>query len=166
MTDLYEATKDLHHACEQHPVGQRMSDGAITPQQWSDWLGAFRRLHWTADSAVPGGMRREKLFRADLSVLPQPARSVAVVKFEKLLEGEKPIGLAYVLHGAHRSGGRVLAPRMAKRGLPSLHVIYRDAGEAKLWVEQARGRGEFAEQARAAFRCLLSVMDEIEGRSA
>ena len=39
---LYEATKDLHHACEAHALGGRMSKGNVTPQEWADWLWAFR----------------------------------------------------------------------------------------------------------------------------
>jgi len=37
---LYDATKDLHHACEAHALGGRMSKGNVTPQEWADWLAA------------------------------------------------------------------------------------------------------------------------------
>ena len=39
---LYDATRDLHHACEQHPLGQAMVNGAVTPQHWADWLLGFK----------------------------------------------------------------------------------------------------------------------------
>lgn len=161
---LYTATKDLHHACEQHPVGQRMSDGSITPQEWADWLAAFRTLHDVVDTPLPGHMARSSVLSADLSVLPHARPSDAARRFAISLLGYEPIGAAYVLHGAHRSGGRVMAPKMAKRGLPVLHTCYRDPELVRAWLDSVRNRGEAVVQARDTFGCLLAVMNEIEGR--
>jgi len=161
---LYDGTKALHHACEQHPVGQRMSDGSVTPQEWADWLWAFRELHFVVDSALPAHMSRRAVLTADLSVLPDARPSSAAKRFAISLLGYEAVGAAYVLHGAHRSGGRVMAPKMAKRGLPTLHTCYRDPDAVRAWVDSVRGRADAVQQARDTFGCLLAVMDEIEGR--
>ena len=161
---LYEATKDLHHACEAHAVGQRMSNGTCSAQEWADWLWAFRVLHLVVDADLPAHMVRDDVLRADLSVLPQATPSPAALQFAGRLVGQDVAGTAYVLHGAHRSGGRVMAPKMAKRGFPTLHTCYRDPEAVRAWLDSVRGRDDMAGQARAAFGCLLAVMDEIEGR--
>ena len=161
---LYDATKDLHHACEQHPVGQRMANGAVTAQEWADWLAAFRTLHDVIDTALPAHMARDAVLSADLSVLPRANPSPAALVFAASLAGADVSGAAYVLHGAHRSGGRVMAPKMAKRGFPTLHTCYRDPEAVKAWIDGVRNRGDMVGQARDTFGCLLAVMDEIEGR--
>jgi hypothetical protein len=158
---LYELTKDLHHACEQHPLGQRMVNGAITPQEWADWLWAMRCLHDIVDMDLPQHMDRHAALSADLSVLPPPRASRAALHFAMDLIGQDSTGAAYVLHGAHCSGGRVLAPKMAKRGLPTAHTAYRDSDAVRAWLGSVRGRTEYTDQARATFGCLLAVMREI-----
>lgn len=164
---LYEATRDLHHACEAHAVGQRMQGGSVTAQEWADWLNAFRLLHFVVDVRLPAHMARDAALAADLAMLPRPRVSPAAHHFAaRLARAETVEGAAYVLHGAHRSGGRVLAPKMAKRGLPTLHVTYADPDAAQNVVAGWRHREELTEQARETFACLLRVMDEIEGRAA
>lgn len=162
--NLYEATKDLHHACEVHPVGQRMQAGAVTHDAWADWLLAFRVLHRAADRMLPEHMARDQLLAADLSVLPVGAYSPTAEAFAETLMDVEATGAAYVLHGAHRSGGRVLAPKLAKRGFPSLHVVYSRPDAVKEWLDATRGADAFRQQARDTFFCLLDVMDEIEAR--
>jgi hypothetical protein len=161
---LYEATKDLHHACEAHPVGGRMSKGNVTTQEWADWLWAFRCLHSVVDAALPAHMARDGLLAADLSVLPTARPSKAALLLAASLVGRDVTGAAYVLHGAHRSGGRVMAPILTKRGLPCAHIAYRDPEATQDWVRRARDAAESIELARATFECLLSVMDEIHAR--
>jgi hypothetical protein len=156
---LYTETRDLHHACEAHPLGQAMVEGAITPQQWADWLWAMRCLHSVVDAALPTHMERDTLFAADLSVLPKARASRTAMQFAASLARLDCTGAAYVLHGAHHSGGRVLAPKMAKRGLPTAHTSYRDPEGAKAWLAGAREKLAYADQARATFECLLRVMD-------
>lgn len=164
---LYESTRDLHHACEAHAVGQRMQAGRITRQEWADWLWAFRALHVVVDATLPAHMSRDAALAADLAMLPRPHVSRAAQWFAATLaEGGETGGAAYVLHGAHRSGGRVLAPKMAKLGLPTHHVCYVDPDAAQEMVRGWREQMEWAEQARATFGCLLAVMDEIEARCA
>ncbi|MFW5655294.1 MAG: hypothetical protein ACOCYW_06560 [Roseicyclus sp.] len=163
---LYAATRDLHHACEAHPVGQRMQAGSVTPQEWADWLAAFRALHAIVDAALPAHMARDAALSADLAMLPRPRVSPAAHAYAaRLARAETVEGAAYVLHGAHRSGGRVLAPKVAKRGLPTLHVTYADADAAQEIVAGWRARADLVGQARETFACLLRVMDEIEGRA-
>lgn len=157
---LYEATKDLHHACEQHSIGARMSKGDVSLQEWADWLWAFRCLHSVVDAALPPHMTRDGLLTADLSVLPPARPSAAALIFAASLVGRDVTGAAYVLHGAHRSGGRVMAPILTKRGLPCAHVAYRDPQAAQEWVKQARGAADI-DLARDTFACLLAVMSEI-----
>lgn len=161
---LYDATKDLHHACEAHPVGGRMSNGNVTPQEWADWLWAFRCLHSVVDVHLPAHMAREFLLAADLSVLPPARPSAAALTFAASIVGQDVTGVAYVLHGAHRSGGRVMGPALTKRGLPCAHISYLDPDAAKAWIAAAR-TGDCVDLARATFGCLLSVMDEIHARA-
>jgi heme oxygenase len=165
MGPLYTATADLHHACEAHAVGQRMAAGTISPQEWADWLEAFRLIHLVVDQPLPAHFRREALFRADLALLPAPRLGDAAFRFSLGLRTPEALdGAAYVLHGAHRRGGAMLAARMAKSGLPTAHVLYPFPSAVEDWIKAARGRAELAAPARATFAALLAVMDEIEGR--
>lgn len=161
---LHELTRDLHHACEAHPIGQAMVTGAIAPQEWADWLWALRCLHMVIDRHLDPHMSRTEPLTADLAMLPPAHPSRAALLFAADLAGKHTDGAAYVLHGAHRSGGRVLAPKMAKAGLPTLHTSYRWPAVVKDWLGGVRVRASFADQARHTFACLLSVMDEIEER--
>lgn len=160
--NLFEATREMHHACEAHPVGQRMFRGDVTRQEWADWLGAMQVLHRIVDRAVPDHMARDAALAADLAMLPPARPSRAALQFAVHLTATDCGGAAYVLHGAHRSGGRVLAPKMVKRGLPTAHTCYRDPDAAQAWVVEARARDEWTHVARQTFKCLLAVMDEIE----
>lgn len=163
---LYEATKDLHHACEQHTIGIRMNSGSITPQEWADWLWAMSIIHCAFDYKLPKGMSKQIQFFTDLESLPEPNISPSALNFAwKLSEDESQLGAAYVLHGAHCSGGRVLAPKMSKRGLPTSHTVYKDREEVKQWLAEVRVKSEHTQQARDTFGCLLKVMDEIEARN-
>ena len=159
---LFAATRELHHACEAHPLGQAMVNGSITPQQWASWLWAMRVLHQVVDAALPDHMARHGALTADLAALPKPGASRAALAFAADLIGQDTTGAAYVLHGAHCSGGRVLAPKMAKRGLPTAHTSYRDADAVRAWLGSVRAQKQHTEQARATFACLLTVMDEIQ----
>lgn len=160
---LFDATRDLHHACEAHPLGQAMVNGGITPLQWAGWLWAMRVLHQVVDPALPDHMDRHGALSADLAALPKPQASRKALHFAMHLIGQDVTGAAYVLHGAHLSGGRVLAPKMAKRGLPTGHTSYRDPEAVRAWLGEVRGRVDCADQARATFGCLLDVMEELHG---
>ena len=164
---LSELTRELHHACEAHPIGQAMVSGSIQPGQWADWLWAMRAIHMVVDSQLPGHMDRVAPLSADLALLPRANPSRAALRFAADLAGpfSGVVGAAYVLHGAHRSGGRVLAPKMAKLGLPTNHTSYIEPHAVRRWLDQARARADMADQARATFECLLAVLGEIEARN-
>lgn len=164
---LYAATRDLHHACEAHPVGQRMSAGTVTPQEWVDWLAGFRAIHGAIDLHLPLHLARVALLDADIEVMrvvhgvtarePQAAR-----RFAESLDSESArLGAGYVLHGAHRRGGAVLAKTMAGLRYSTGHVFYPLPSEAEAFVKQLRERADLAEPATETFRALLAVMDEI-----
>lgn len=160
--NIKEATADLHHACERHPVGSRMVAGSITRFEWAYWLTAFQTLHGVVDRGLPRFMEREQLLDADLSVLPTAPQSEAAGAFARNIRGTDTRGAAYVLHGAHRSGGRVLAPTLVKRGLPCGHICYLEPELVQDWVQEIRELEELGQQARDTFACLLAVMGEIE----
>lgn len=163
---LHDRTRDQHHACEAHPVGRRMARGGLTAQEWADWLEAFRVLHGIVDRDLPRHMARRALLEGDLALLPDPHPSPAALRFAaELIEAPARTGAAYVLHGAHRSGGRVMAPRLAAAGLPCAHIAYADQAAAQAWVAAARADAALAPQARATFDCLLAVLDEIQIRA-
>jgi len=165
MTTLYDATRDLHHACEAHPVGARMTQGTVTPQEWADWLAAFRAVHHAIDPWLPAHMARVALLDADLALLPAPRGGPAAQALADRLTTPLAIeAAAYVLHGAHRRGGRVLASTMGKAGLPTAHVSYPLPAEVEAMVKALRDRSELADAARDVFAGLLAVMDEIEQR--
>jgi heme oxygenase len=163
---LYAATRDLHHACEAHPVGQRMAAGTITGQEWGDWLMAFRAVHRAIDPALPAHLARVPLLDADLAVLAENgivAREPRAARdFAATLTTEPAIaGAGYVLHGAHRRGGAVLARTMAGVGLPTAHIAYPLPRAVEAFVVALRDRADLAEPARATFGALLAVMDDI-----
>jgi len=163
---LFDLTRDMHHACEAHPVGARMAKADVTPQEWADWLGAFRVLHSVIDRTLPLHMARDAVLAADLALLPAANPVSAALRFAAdLAEQNDRVGAGYVLHGAHRSGGRMMAPRLAAFGLPCAHISYPDQAAAQEWVRLARERGDAAPQARKTFECLLAVMDEIKARA-
>jgi hypothetical protein len=110
-------------------------------------------------------MSRDLSFAADLSALPQARPSSAALTFAASLTGQDTAGAAYVLHGAHRSGGRVMGPILTKRGLPCAHISYKEPEEVQTWIRSVRECEGSTELARKTFQCLLSVMDEIEASS-
>lgn len=143
-----------------------MSAGAVTPQEWADWLQAFRVIHAVVDADLPLHMARDAFLAADLDALPAPRACPAADAFAgSLRTPEQRHGAAYVLHGAHRRGGQVLARVLAGAGLPNGHVVYPVPAEAEAFVKGCRDRADLAEAARATFAALLSTMDEIEARA-
>jgi hypothetical protein len=166
---LYAATRELHHACEAHPVGQRMSAGTVTAQEWVDWLAGFRVIHQAIDPHLPLHLARVALLDADIeamwSVHGVDAREpLAAMVFARSLNCDVArLGAGYVLHGAHRRGGAVLTKTMARLRFATGHVIYPLPAEAEAFVKDLRERADLAEPATETFRALLAVMDEIHG---
>lgn len=177
---LYLATRELHHACEQHPLGQRMSAGTISAQEWADWLMAFRAIHAAIDPHLPAHLARVALLDADLAAmrgmfevdarLPASAggfgrdlHQAAARAGQSDIASTAPevLGAAYVLHGAHRRGGQVLTRTLAQRGFASAHVVYPMPAEAEAFVKGLRDVEHLAPHARAAFAALLAAMGDI-----
>ena len=169
MGPLYEATRDLHHACEAHPLGQRMVAATIDAQDWCDWLNALRVLHSAIDPHLPPYAQVAGELTLDLvEMLPMiPSPVDAAQRFAHTLHTPERIGgAAYVLVGAHRRGGRVTEKRFKDAGLtlPTRHVRLFAADPAEALVKSLRDMSQLAQAARATFQCLLDVMEEIEAR--
>lgn len=159
---LYESTRELHHACEQHVIGQAMVNGVVTPQQWADWLSAFRTLHAVIDLHLPVSMSRDSLLQDDLSRLPKARMLLAPAALINELNDESMLtGAAYVLHGAHRRGGQYLLKKMNATGLPASHVLYEDPSAVEQWIKSIRSREDLTEGATRTFQCMLDTMNEI-----
>lgn len=139
-----------------------MSKGNVSRQEWADWLWAFKTIHSVVDLDLPLPFSRDAPLAMDLSTLPTPRPTKAPMRFAADLVGKDTLGAAYVLHGAHCSGGRVMAPILAKRGLPSAHSVYADKDAVRKWLNTSRSAYDQQELARETFRCLLATMDEIE----
>jgi len=167
---LFDATRHLHHACEEHPLGQAMIQATITSQQWCDWLGALRLIHERIDPHLPPYAQVSGELTLDMvDMLPMVPRPLTAAQtFSRTLTTPERIGgAAYVLVGAHRRGGRVTEKKFkdAGRNLPTRHVHFFAATEAEALVKWLREKDALAGAAVAAFQCLLDCMDEIEGLS-
>jgi len=164
---LYESTRDLHHACEQHPIGASMSAGTVSDQVWCDWLGALDTIHSEIDLWIPTYVQVSGELTLDLmDMLPlRPRPTMAADHFAaSLVDVERVCGAAYVLIGAHRRGGQMMERSFAQAGrtLPNRHVRFHDPVAAEAFVKQLRLKGVLANASRETFRCLLDVMDEIQ----
>jgi len=80
---LQADTKDLHHACEAHPVGAAMSRGDVDPQVWADWLGALFVVHETLDRYLPDELRRVDRLALDIEAMKplSPRLNKAAVRY-------------------------------------------------------------------------------------
>lgn len=162
---LWSGTRELHHACEQHSVGQRMLAGQVSPQEWADWLAAYYVIHLVIDQYLPPHFAREKYLREDFKALPPPHLPLAATHFAANLKNDLDvIGACYVLHAAHRRGGRAKAEIMRGAGLSTRHIEYEREQEVELFVRSLRDREDLIEPAKAAFAAMLATMDEIEAR--
>ena len=163
---LYVGTKELHHACEQHPVGAAMSRGDINEQWWVDWLSALYFIHLAVDPDVPEPLRRTNQVATDIGgckMFPRPNLAVQRLHRDLLKNPELREGAYYVITGAHLMGGQVMRVTMKGR-LPDSHLHIDDR---KHWIElwsPLRKREDLVEEARAVFQALLYIMDEIMER--
>lgn len=164
ISPLWAATRDLHHACEQNPVGAAMAAGTPPMAWYVDWLMALRQLHEVVDAALPKDLGRVERLTADLIDSNVPAHVSAVAaRYGKTLLDEKALaGAAYVLTGAHLMGGEIMRKRLA--GYPTSHLEWDDRKLGLAWLKPVRERLEIAEPARNCFAALLGIMDEIHAR--
>lgn len=163
---LYAGTKDLHHACEQHPVGAAMSRGDIGEQWWADWLDVLHKIHSAIDPELPEPVRRTAALENDLAnSVVKPRKNKAADKLQKSLKKDKHLREAayYVITGAHLMGGQVMRVTLKGR-VPAEHLVI---DSRKEWVDvwaPIRSREDLVDEARAVFSGLLDIMDEIQER--
>ena len=160
---LQSDTKDLHHACEQHPVGAAMSRGDVSEQVWTDWLGCLFVVHSALDYHLPVEMRRHEQLKMDLMVMAnrgyQPRPNSAALRYATI--GMRVDAATYVFTGAHLMGGAVMAQRIGGR-LPTRHLHwYNRRAVLDLWRPYRSLEG-VSQQARDAFAAILAMMDEID----
>lgn len=159
---LWEETRELHHACEQHSVGGAMATGNPPRIWYAAWLVALHQIHSIIDSHMPDCLNRTDRLIEDINAMGSEIPKLEAAKVYTLsLQNEKRIaGAAYVLTGAHLMGGEIMRRRLV--GFPTKHLEWNDRKEAISVLQEYRTRDDIGEEAKDCFRALLSVMDEIE----
>lgn len=162
-SQLYQETRDLHHACEQHVVGAGMSDGSIPEEYWVDWLFALYYIHLAIDHEVHPLMRRTNELEKDVkecSVIPIVNDKAMDFHFELETDSQLRLAAQYVVTGAHLMGGAITKKRIGDR-LPTHHLQFEDRSSlVKIW-KPLRDRTDLTQPARHVFQMLLEIMDEI-----
>lgn len=160
---LYSLTQDLHHVCEDHPVGASMSRGDVDEQWWADWVHALLLAHEVIDPEVAEPLRASEKLEMDLEMSRyQPRANPSAEAFAEALQSNPHLREAavYVLTGAHLMGGQVMRKTIGDR-LPTKHLQLADRkAMAEIW-SPIRERVDIAEEARAVFRWLLDIMETI-----
>lgn len=164
MKPLWEITRDLHHACEQHPVGAAMASGNPPMDWYAAWLKALLQIHAFVDPHAPECIRRSDRIKEDIEVISSEVAdlSSATLYISSLTTPESIDGALYVLTGAHLMGGEIMRRRLV--GYPTNHLEWNDRRESLTELQLLRTRGELGEEARACFTALLAIMDEIQTR--
>lgn len=165
MTPLWEYTRDLHHACEQHPVGAAMASGSPPIEWYADWVKALEQIHLVVDSDMPDLLwRAERLGEDTRSIGARALDLQATEQYiqELLCDNITRAGAAYVLTGAHLMGGEIMRRRL--QGYPTKHLEWDDRKEALAELKKLREADGIAEAARECFYALLKIMDEIVQR--
>ena len=161
MKPLWEATRDLHHACEAHPVGAAMSTGKPPMIWYAAWVKALLQIHSHIDPHAPKSLHRAERLVQDINVAGDVAEIAAANDYVRTLDNANALsGALYVLTGAHLMGGEIMRRRL--EGYPTLHLEWEDRKEALAELQILRTRGELGQEARDCFAALLSVMDEIQ----
>lgn len=161
MGPLWEATRDLHHACEAHPVGAAMSTGKPPVHWYGQWLRVLRTIHSVVDPTLSPVLYRVARIDQDLASLgvELPDNQAAIDYAVSLIKEPQIAGAAYVLTGAHLMGGEIMRRRL--EGFPTAHLEWDDRRKALDELKGLRSRDDIAEPARACFAALLAGMDEI-----
>jgi hypothetical protein len=160
---LWEATRDLHHACEEHEVGAAMASGQPPIEWYARWLWSLREVHGVIDPYTPHHVRRVLPLTEDIvSTGVKPKMVLAATHYAESLTTDLEIhGAIYVMLGAGLMGGEVMRRRLV--GYPVRHLEWENRAQAVELLREYRERSELAEPARACFAGLLRVMDEIRG---
>lgn len=170
--NLREATKDLHHAAEQHPIGAAMARGDIDGQTWADWLQALFTVHSALDPHLDASMQRIAEIALDLQLMgistygslkPRGGNKAAEEFAAKVRGGIGIDGAAYVFTGAHLMGGAVIERRIDNR-LPCLHLRWNDRRRSIEDWKPLREKGEATDYAKLAFKAVIDIMDEIQAK--
>jgi hypothetical protein len=160
-TELWNATRDLHHACEQHPVGGVMAVGKPPAIWYAAWLQVLLQLHEVVDQHLPSTVHRVDRIKKDIATLGITVEPIKAAKsYANTLNNSTAIvGAAYVLTGAHLMGGEIMRRRL--EGFPTEHLSWDSRPEALKCLTQLRESPEVIQPARDCFKCLLDSMDEI-----
>jgi hypothetical protein len=160
-TELWNATRDLHHACEQHPVGGVMAVGKPPVIWYRAWLQVLLQLHEVVDQYLPDTVHRVARIKMDIKSLNIDIKPIkAAETYADTLTNPIAItGAAYVLTGAHLMGGEIMRRRL--EGFPTEHLSWDDRKEALKCLTLLRESPDVIEPARNCFKALLDSMDEI-----
>jgi hypothetical protein len=158
---LWIATKDLHHACEQHRVGGAMATGSPPKEWYAKWLQALYQIHNVTDEFLPECVHRSSRIKEDLNSLAIETTNLkSATEYCNSLTKEKRIaGASYVLTGAHLMGGEIMRRRLVD--YPTKHLEWEDRKEALSVLGELRSRIDINEEARDCFYALIKIMDEI-----
>jgi hypothetical protein len=159
---LWEETRELHHACEQHRVGGAMATGKPPLLWYAAWLVAIHQIHAIVDTHIPTVLNRTDRLLEDITSTGYklPPSAAATTYIDSLIDEKRISGAAYVLTGAHLMGGEIMRRRLI--GFPTKHLEWDDRKEAISILQQYRTRSDISEEAKDCFRALLAIMDEIE----
>lgn len=161
---LWESTRDLHHACEAHPVGGAMASGNPPRIWYKAWLMGLYQIHSSIDPNVSPYIGRTARILQDINDMgadPEVPLSKSAADYVTRLSDEKSIaGAAYVLTGAHLMGGEIMRRRL--EGFPTAHLEWEDRKQALSVLQLYRTRDDVTKEARECFQVLLEIMDEIQ----
>lgn len=159
---LWEETRELHHACEQHAVGGAMATGKPPRIWYAAWLVALEQIHSVIDKHMPDILNRTDRLIEDINEMQfdLPKLEQATVYTDSLTDEKKIAGAAYVLTGAHLMGGEIMRRRL--EGFPTKHLEWDDRKEAIGILQTYRTRDDIGEEAKDCFKALLDIMDDIE----
>lgn len=161
MKPLWEYTRDLHHACEAHPVGAAMATGKPPMIWYAAWVKALLQIHSHIDPHAASCIRRTERLIKDNELVGDVAEIAAANDYIRTLDNSNTVsGALYVLTGAHLMGGEIMRRRL--EGYPTSHLEWDDRKESLAELQLYRTRGELGEDARRCFEALLAVMDEIQ----
>jgi len=160
-SELWNATRDLHHACEQHLVGGVMAVGKPPAIWYRAWLQVLLQLHEVVDQHLPETVHRVWRIKADIDALGITVEPIKAAKSyaDTLTNSTAIIGAAYVLTGAHLMGGEIMRRRL--EGFPTEHLCWDSRPEALKCLTQLRESPDVIQPARDCFKALLDSMDEI-----
>jgi heme oxygenase len=160
-SELWNATRDLHHACEQHPVGGVMAVGKPPAIWYAAWLQVLLQLHEVVDKHLPSTVHRVERIKKDIATLGITVEPIKVAEnyANTLTNSTAVVGAAYVLTGAHLMGGEIMRRRL--EGFPTEHLSWDSRPEALKCLTQLRESPDVIQPARDCFKALLDSMDEI-----